>query len=260
MKIKICGFTRRQDIEDAIALKVDFLGFNFYKKSPRYITISEAEKILAHLSPPPLRGRMQVRRVRSTVEHARRDGEAGDRSTQCKKKERGKENSYAFKIGVFVNPDFLSVEKTVKELDLSGIQLHGDETPSLCREFRKNFPDKILIKAIRIQEKQDVEKMERYEADFFLLDSYLENLLGGTGKLLNFEILNKISLPLHKIFIAGGITPDNVSKILQKITPYGIDTASGVEISPGIKDKEKMEKIVRMVKGKGLKAKGKTEK
>jgi len=207
MKIKICGFTRKQDIEDAIALRVDFLGFNFYEKSPRYIRIKEAEKILTGI---------------------------------------GKN---IFKIGVFVNPDFLSVEKTVKELDLSGIQLHGYETPSLCREFKKTFPDKILIKAIRVKEKQDIEKMERYEADFFLLDSYLENLFGGTGNLLNFEILNKTSLPLHKIFVAGGITPDNVAEILQKIIPYGIDAASGVEQSPGIKDKEKMKKLVKIVKG-----------
>ena len=207
MKIKICGFTRKQDIENAVALGVDFFGFNFYEKSPRYIKIKEAKKIL--------------------------EGYGKD----------------ILKIGVFVNPDFLLIEKTVKALDLSGVQLHGNETPFLCRKFKMSFPDKILIKAVRIKGKNDLEKIKEYEADFFLLDSYLENLFGGTGKLLNFEILNKTSLPLHKIFIAGGITPENVSKILQKINPYGIDTASGVEISPGIKDKEKMEKLVKEVRG-----------
>jgi len=205
-KIKICGFTRKKDIKDAIKLRVDYIGINFYPKSKRYISHENAKKILNGI----------------------------------------KENIKI--IGLFVNEKLKKIEEIVENLNLSGIQLHGDETPNFCLKLKKKFHDKIIIKAIRVKTKNDLKKINNYEeVDFFLLDSFNKNLPGGTGKLINFNLLDK-SLPFKKIFIAGGITPENVKEIIRKFHPYGIDVANGVEKKPGIKDKKKIEKLVKAVK------------
>ena len=205
VKIKICGFTRKKDIEDAVKEGVDFIGLNFFPKSPRYIEPKVAEKLL--------------------------EGLEGDFK----------------KIGVFVNPDLKGIEKIVKKLRLDGIQLHGNEPPSLIKKFKKIFPEKIVIKAIRVKDKDSLRKLKKYKPDFFLLDAYSEEIFGGTGKNLDYLLLEGEKLPWEKIFLAGGITPENVRDILKKFKPYGIDVASGVEIAPGVKDIEKIKKLIKEV-------------
>lgn len=205
IKIKICGFTRKKDIENAVEIGVDIIGLNFYPKSLRYLPFREAEKLI--------------------------EGVAG-----------------ILKVGVFVNPDEKLLFEYVKKLKLDGVQLHGNEPPSLLKKFKKAFPDKILIKAIRVKDRESLKKLKQYRSDFFLLDTYVEEIAGGTGKKIDYSVLSGIDLPWNKIFLAGGITPENVREILKKFKPYGVDVASGVEIAPGIKDKEKMIKFVEEVR------------
>ncbi|MCM8809100.1 MAG: phosphoribosylanthranilate isomerase [Candidatus Omnitrophica bacterium] len=208
VEIKICGFKRKKDIVDAISVGIKWIGLNFYEKSPRYIELNEAKKLIEDLS-------NEVR-----------------------------------KIGVFVNPDEKKLYETVKKIKLDGIQLHGNEPFSLIDRFKKIFPEKIVIKAIRVKTKQEVLKKIKYYrmADFFLLDSYVEKKIGGTGILIDESKIEKNKLPFNKIFIAGGITPENVKDIIKKYKPFGIDIASGVEIAPGIKDIEKIKKLIEEVK------------
>ena len=80
------------------------------------------------------------------------------------------------------------------------------------------------------------------------MDVYDEKIPGGTGKTIKLKHIDKKIVPLDKTFIAGGITLENIKNIIKKFSPFGIDVASGVEIAPGIKDKEKMRKLVEVVK------------
>ena len=208
IEIKICGFKRKKDIVDAISLGIKWIGLNFYEKSPRFISEKEA-KILIEYLPDDIK-----------------------------------------KIGVFVNPDEKKLFEIVKKLKINGIQLHGNEPPALLGKFKKEFPEKILIKAIHVKDKEDIlKKIKKYKmADFFLLDRYEENLYGGTGKRIDDREIENIDLPWNKIFMAGGIKPENVKDIIRKFKPFGIDVASGVEIAPGIKDIEKIKKLIEEVK------------
>jgi len=205
IEIKICGFKRKKDIIDAISLGIKWIGLNFYEKSLRFISEKEA-KILIEDLPDDIK-----------------------------------------KIGVFVNPEEKKILEIVKRLRLNGIQLHGNEPPTLLKKFKKLFSEKILIKAIQVKNKEDVlKKIERYKkvADFFLLDTYQANSYGGTGKKINYKEIEDLNLPWNRIFIAGGISPENIRDIIERIRPFGIDVASGVEIAPGIKDIEKIKKLI----------------
>lgn len=208
VEIKICGFKRKKDITDAINLGIRWIGLNFYEKSPRFMEEKEAELLIKSLSED------------------------------------------IKKIGVFVNPDEKKLFEMVKKIKLDGVQLHGNEPPSLLDKFKKIFPEKILIKAIRVRKFEEViKKIKLYRtADYFLLDTYTENKFGGTGKIINENLILEKKLPWYKIFIAGGITPENVKEIIKKYKPFGIDVASGVEIAPGIKDIEKIKKLIEEVK------------
>lgn len=208
VEIKICGFKRRKDIEDAILLGIRWIGLNFYEKSPRYISEKEGEILIEDL-PKDVK-----------------------------------------KVGVFVNPDEKKLFELINKLQIDAVQLHGNEPPSLLKKIKEKFSQKIVIKAIRVKDREDVKsKIKKYKmADFFLLDVFDKEKFGGTGKMINIKLIEKENLPWEKIFIAGGITPTNVGEILKKITPYGIDVASGVEIVPGIKDKEKIKKLIKEVK------------
>ncbi|MCM8818338.1 MAG: phosphoribosylanthranilate isomerase [Candidatus Omnitrophica bacterium] len=207
-EIKICGLKRKKDINDVINIGIRWIGLNFYEKSPRFVSEKEA-KILLKDIPKEIK-----------------------------------------KIGVFVNPDEKKLIETIKKLQIDGIQLHGDEPPALLKKIKKLFPDKIIIKAIRVKNKEEIiKKIKHYRiADYFLLDRYEEKVYGGTGKTIDEEEIEKEKLPWNKIFIAGGIKPENVKDIVKKYRPFGIDVASGVEIAPGIKDIDKIKKLIEEVK------------
>ncbi|MCX8082634.1 MAG: phosphoribosylanthranilate isomerase [bacterium] len=207
MHIKICGFTRRQDIYDAFSLGIKIIGLNFYNKSPRFISQEKAKEFLVDIYKD-----IKV-------------------------------------IGVFVNPEEENLFQITEFLNLSGVQLHGDESPLLIEKFKKKFPEKIVIKALRVKDKRVLkESMKIYTPDFFLLDAYDSFIRGGTGKRIDISLLDGSYIPWGKVFLAGGITPDNVKEILNVFHPYGIDVASGVESAPGIKDKNKVEQLLKNIR------------
>ena len=141
------------------------------------------------------------------------------------------------KIGVFANSPVKEITQIAVNSGLTGIQLHGDESPEFCQQLRRDLPDIEIIKALRIKAADDLSKVNFYldKVNTLLLDAYHPQQLGGTGKKLDWETLRNFN-PGLPWFLAGGLTPSNILEALALIKPSGIDLSSGVERSPGDKD------------------------
>ncbi|MFM7364547.1 MAG: phosphoribosylanthranilate isomerase [Cuspidothrix sp.] len=145
------------------------------------------------------------------------------------------------KIGVFANTTILKICQVVQESSLTGVQLHGDETPEFCHQLRQSLPQVEIIKALRVRNLEHLQITTNYTdcVDTLLLDAYHPQQLGGTGQTLDWQMLERFN-PSLPWFLAGGLTPDNILTALSQITPNGIDLSSGVEQSPGNKDLDKV--------------------
>ena len=141
------------------------------------------------------------------------------------------------RIGVFMNHKLETIVSTVESSGLTSVQLHGAESVEFCAEVRSALPTIELIKAFRIENAETLKSTQDYTpvVDWLLLDAYHPNLGGGTGLVLDWEILNAFK-PDRPWFLAGGLTPNNVAEALNRLSPQGIDLSSGVETSPGYKD------------------------
>lgn len=129
-------------------------------------------------------------------------------------------------VGVFVEPDPKFVNEMVKELGLSYLQFHGNESPEFCESFSIPY-----IKAIPVKDGIDLSEIDRRygSASAILLDTDSATELGGTGKTFVWDKSNyKRNRP---IFLAGGLNPSNVSNAIEIAKPYGVDVSSGVEVN-----------------------------
>lgn len=144
-------------------------------------------------------------------------------------------------VGVFVNPDKQNALAIARQVRLSVIQLHGDESAAFCDNW--DFP---LIKGVQLKENFDFDTLRAFPVTALLLDSASPGY-GGSGVALNFQLLE--GKLLHRpLILAGGLTQDNVQPAIRAVRPYGIDVASGVESSPGIKDPLKMARFIQRAK------------
>lgn len=150
------------------------------------------------------------------------------------------------KVGVFVNEPVRSLITISKQAGLDIIQLHGDEGEEYIKEV-KHETGKELWKAVRVRMVKDIQEAQRLPADKLLLDSFSEESYGGTGKVMDFAVLDQADFR-KPYFIAGGLTVENLPEILKKAEPYGIDISSGIE-TEGVKDREKMLKVIQCVRG-----------
>ncbi|MDJ0730950.1 MAG: phosphoribosylanthranilate isomerase [Crocosphaera sp.] len=148
------------------------------------------------------------------------------------------------RIGVFANASLTDIEAVLKIAQLTGIQLHGDETPQFCAQIKQLWPHLEIIKAFRIKTAESLLDIPQYREviDTLLLDAYHPQQLGGTGKTLNWDILATFE-PDRPWFLAGGLNPNNIVQALDNLTPDGIDLSSGVERSPGDKDINKVTQL-----------------
>ncbi|HEY8460726.1 MAG TPA: phosphoribosylanthranilate isomerase [Blastocatellia bacterium] len=204
IKLKVCGVTSLEDACAAIDCGAEYLGFNFYDKSPRYVAPAAARAIIERLP----------------------DG--------------------VISVGIFVNEP--RPEDVVEILRLSGArmaQLHGDESPDYCARVGAER----VIKALRIGHDFDAPRVLDYPAAAILLDAFDAKLYGGTGKTANWRIAREAAR-LTRVFLAGGLSPDNVVEAIRAVEPFAVDVNSGVESAPGRKDagklrrlKEEMERI-----------------
>jgi phosphoribosylanthranilate isomerase len=152
-------------------------------------------------------------------------------------------------IGVFADASLETIEQVVLETGFTGIQLHGNESPEFCRAVKQALPNREIIKALRIQSTQSLQKAIAYYSviDTLLLDAYHPQQLGGTGKTLPWNDLKNFQPPCPWL-LAGGLNPDNVLTALESLHPDGIDLSSGVERSPGDKDLEKVYQLLKNLK------------
>lgn len=148
------------------------------------------------------------------------------------------------RIGVFANASLDEIHQTLSEAELTGIQLHGNETVEFCDRLRELFPDLELIKAIRVKTPEALNLAETYidRVDTLLLDAYHPEQLGGTGHTLDWNSLQQFH-PACPWLLAGGLRPDNVLEALNVLKADGIDLSSGVERSPGDKDLSKVTQL-----------------
>lgn len=150
------------------------------------------------------------------------------------------------KVGVFVNE---AAENLISEAWQSGIdiiQLHGDEDREYIEKVKWQT-GKEIWKAVRVRTAEDIQKAMELPADKLLLDSFSEDSYGGTGKVMDFDVLRQADI--HKpYFIAGGLTIDNLPGILEDTEQYGIDISSGIETG-GVKDRDKMIRVIQFVRG-----------
>ncbi|NES71681.1 MAG: phosphoribosylanthranilate isomerase, partial [Okeania sp. SIO2D1] len=195
MRVKICGITKLEQGQAIAQIGATALGFICVPTSPRYITPEKIRNLVVQLP--------------NNID----------------------------KIGVFVNSEIDFLSEIIIQTQLTGIQLHGDESPEFCHQLRQSIPDNIeIIKAFRIKSLQDLTIVNSYDnyVDTLLLDAYHPDKLGGTGQTLDWKII-KDFYPNFPWFLAGGLTPENVTVPIQQLIIEsnhkfcGIDLSSGVE-------------------------------
>jgi phosphoribosylanthranilate isomerase len=197
VQLKVCGITSFADARVAIECGAQYLGFNFYRPSPRYIA--------------PLAARRIIEQLPRTV----------------------------ISVGVFVNEtgpaDVLGILQTS---GAQWAQLHGDEAPDYCAQVGAER----VVKALRVGPEFQPRDVLRYPAAAVLLDAYDKDLYGGTGKTANWEMARQAA-KLAKIFLAGGLSPENVVAAVRAVAPFAVDVNSGVETAPGQKDVTKLHEL-----------------
>ena len=155
----------------------------------------------------------------------------------------------ARKVLVFVNSGLKEIGQAAKESDADLIQLHGDETPLFCSQVR-TITGCPIIKAFRLAAEADLKPLEKYldSADYFLLDARSEGLYGGTGQSFPWTLAVKAKNLGKPIFLAGGLTFENVIEACRRVLPFAVDVAGGVEEKASVKNKEKMALFIQKVR------------
>ena len=191
MRTKICGITSYKDAMIAIDAGADALGFVFYEKSPRFVSVEQAKEIISKLPP------------------------------------------FVEKVALFVNESSQRIDSICSETGSTLAQLHFEASDILCNTLKTPY-----IKVIRAKSIEDI----RNRADeYTIVDAYCE-AYGGEGKRINIEWFEDINC--SKIILAGGLDASNVTS-LKKYGFYGVDVSSGVEISHGKKDAQKVQEFIK---------------
>lgn len=137
-------------------------------------------------------------------------------------------------VGVFVNegePE--QVAQIARLARLKAVQLHGDESPEYCRRLRERF---IVIKALRVGESFTPESVREYDADAILLDAFASGVRGGTGRVVDWSIARQVRELVPQLYLAGGLSVENVAEAIAIVEPYAVDACSHLEREPGRKD------------------------
>lgn len=150
---------------------------------------------------------------------------------------------YALRVGVFVNPAEELVRRAIRECGLGLLQFHGDESPKFCSQFGL-----MSMKAFRVRDAASLKALREYQTDVWLLDAYASDTFGGTGEKFNWQLAVEAQKLGKPVFLAGGLTPDNVAQAIQQVQPFGVDVSSGVESSPGRKDAAKLRAFIKAAK------------
>jgi phosphoribosylanthranilate isomerase len=141
-------------------------------------------------------------------------------------------------VGVFVNEDSpASVLKIANEAGVTALQLHGDESPEYCRELAR---DRYVIKTLAVANDFDLQTVAAYEVEAVMLDTKHIALRGGTGQVFDWSIAREVNKVVPKLFLAGGLSPDNIEEAIETVRPYAVDACSALEDKPGRKNHDRM--------------------
>jgi phosphoribosylanthranilate isomerase len=210
--VKICGITCLDDARAAVAAGADLLGFNFYRPSPRFIEPAEVKKIIESLA-----------------------AETADEPIDT--------------IGVFVNEVSAdSIMRIVEAAGVSGVQLHGDESIEFCDRLKLLLNDQLLIKVLRVTDTFAPREVQQYHVDAIMLDAFHGELRGGTGQVIDWSLARSARELVPRLFLAGGLSPENVARAIGQVHPYAVDVCSSLESSPGQKDAQRMNAFVQAVR------------
>lgn len=215
VKVKICGITTLDDALAVAQAGADMLGFNFYKKSPRYIVPESAQPICDAV-------RQQL-------------GE------KC-----------PLLVGLFVNEIVSNISAITNKVGLDCAQLSGDESDSIFKELR-GMAFKAIRPMNVAMALDDVNYYRPHfpaneKIPSLLLDANQPGQYGGTGTTVNIELAQAVKREVPRLMLAGGLTPDNVASVVAQVQPWGVDVASGVESEPGKKDAAKVKAFVQAVR------------
>jgi phosphoribosylanthranilate isomerase len=148
-------------------------------------------------------------------------------------------------VGVFVNEG--GPEDVARMADAAGIravQLHGDESPAYCRALS----DRFVIKALRVGPNFTPERALEFETNALLLDAFDRAARGGTGQVIDWRLARRVSEFVPKLFLAGGLTVENVAAAIEAARPYAVDACSGLERAPGRKDTARVRAFIKAAK------------
>ena len=146
-------------------------------------------------------------------------------------------------VGVFVNEPVSLTVKLCRAGVIDAVQLHGDESETYIRKLKDqiNCP---LIKAVRVQNTEQVLQAGKLSVDLLLLDTYQKGQYGGSGKTFDYELIPNLQ---KRYFLAGGLKNSNIVQAIRKCKPYGVDISSGVE-TDSLKDDDKIREIICTVR------------
>ncbi|WP_339729380.1 phosphoribosylanthranilate isomerase [uncultured Gimesia sp.] len=213
MWVKICGIQDPNTACMVADLGASALGLNFYAPSPRSIDVPQALEIKAAVA---------------------------DRKVTL--------------VGLFVKHSLSEVKSACEDLAFNMIQLHGDESPDFLAELAQALPELAIIRAFRAQG-SDLSALSDFltecdqcgkRPDYVLIDAYSPQAYGGTGQVAPWKMIQEQFREQEwpPLILAGGLTPQNVAEAIQTVKPFGVDTASGVEETPGIKSQLKVQEFL----------------
>jgi phosphoribosylanthranilate isomerase len=207
-KIKICGIKALKDALAAIEAGADYLGFNFYPKSVRFIEKSACAEITSVLK---------------------------------------REHPHIKLVGVFVNSSVEEIKDILQTCHLDLAQLHGDETPEMLSALNgKAFKAIRLSAESSVAESVHPFAKQSVDKPAMLIDAAVQGVYGGSGVTADWSIAAELAKK-YPLLLAGGLTPENVADAVRQAQPWGVDVASGVESAPGEKDARKMKAFVKAV-------------
>lgn len=146
-------------------------------------------------------------------------------------------------VGVFADHPVAEIERVIDRCGFRTVQLHGSEAPEYCRRLTVS-----VIKTFRVRPGGPPPPFEAYRVHAFLLDTFVEGKLGGTGKTFPLEVASSAKA-FGRVIIAGGLTPENVVQVIREVHPYAVDVSSGVESKPGRKDPQKLRDFIARARG-----------